>query len=70
MGRPNTVSELAALQLARPGLDAPESVVAAWYARKARVLEHLAAEGSTAAREQARAALERARRLGVAAWSG
>ncbi|PXY35181.1 hypothetical protein BAY59_01235 [Prauserella coralliicola] len=70
MDRPNTVSELGALQLARPALDAPKSVVAAWYTRKAVVLEHLAAEGSTAAREQARAARLRARRLVVAAWPG
>lgn len=43
---PNTVSELQELALARPAVDAAAGVVAAWYERKAVVLEHLAMQGS------------------------
>jgi hypothetical protein len=49
----NTLAELGALHLSRPALDASPVVVAAWYERKATVLDHLADQGTPAAHEQA-----------------
>jgi hypothetical protein len=53
MTGPNTLAELGALHLSRPAVDAPPVVVAAWYERKAAVLDHLAVQGTPAAHEQA-----------------
>jgi hypothetical protein len=52
----STLSELAALNLDRPPVDATESVCAAWHERRATVLDHLAAEGSAVARTAAESA--------------
>jgi hypothetical protein len=45
----STLQELGALHLSRPAVDAPPVVVSAWHERRGTVLDHLAAEGSTAA---------------------
>lgn len=42
----STLCELGRLHWTRPAADAPAVVVAAWYRRKATVLEHLATEGT------------------------
>ncbi len=42
----STLCELGRLHLTRPTADAPAVVVAAWYERKAVLLEHLAREGT------------------------
>jgi hypothetical protein len=47
----NTLAELGALHLSRPAVDAPPVVVAAWYERKATVLEHLADQGTPATQD-------------------
>lgn len=41
----HVLRELGALAAARPGVDAAPEVVAAWYERKAALLEHIAADG-------------------------
>jgi hypothetical protein len=41
MTAPNTLAELGELHLSRPAPNAPAPVVAAWYERKATVLDHL-----------------------------
>jgi hypothetical protein len=58
--------EITEMMLSRPGPHAPPSVVAAWYWRKAELLESLALdEGPEAewAKAQARVAREHARAL-------
>ena len=57
---PNTLAELQHLSLSRPGLDSPTASVAAWYERKAEVLEHLAAQGSPEVAELAATAHDHA----------
>lgn len=52
----STLRELGALHLSRPTATASNTEVAAWYERKATVLEHLAAEGAAQARAMAAAA--------------
>jgi hypothetical protein len=61
----STLAELGELHLSRPGLTAPARVTAAWYERKALVLEHLAAEAGDGERYQtyARVAHAHAREL-------
>ncbi|MFI5558984.1 hypothetical protein ACIA2T_06860 [Amycolatopsis japonica] len=49
----NVLADLGALHLTRPAADAPVASIAAWYERKAAVLEHLAATGAAGAAEQA-----------------
>lgn len=39
----NTLTEMTALSLARPGVDATADQVSAWYEAKGRLHEHLAA---------------------------
>ena len=51
----STLIELAGLNMTRPAFGAPAEVVAAWQARHALVLEHLAAEGSPLAARAAAA---------------
>lgn len=69
MSEPNTLAELCELHRCRPSVEASPVEVAAWYERKARVFEHLAAQGSTTAAMQAEAAHRHAAALveGVAA---
>lgn len=59
----STLREMTHLHLSRPAADAPAAVVAAWYERKAALLEHLAAEGTTGARGWAIEAHQHATRL-------
>lgn len=59
----NVLSELQDLQWSRPAVDASDREVAAWYERKATVLEHLAAEGASAVRGMAAVAHQHAARL-------
>jgi hypothetical protein len=62
----NVLIEMTALDMHRPAPDATPDVVAAWYEAKARLHEHIAAEGGSDAAQQsawAVAAHERARRL-------
>lgn len=67
----STLREMTRLHATRPAVDAPAGVVAAWYERKAVLLEHLAAEGTTGARRLAVEAHQHAARVlagkGVAA---
>ncbi|WP_043848434.1 hypothetical protein [Amycolatopsis keratiniphila] len=63
MAAPNVLAELGALHLTRPAVDAPVASIAAWYERKAVVLDHLAATGSAGAAEQADQAHRHAARL-------
>lgn len=44
----STLVELGELIRSRPGLDASPAVVAAWYAQKAVVLQHIAEESGDA----------------------
>lgn len=59
----STLCEMTRLQLSRPAVDAPAVVVAGWYARKAALLEHLAAEGAAGAWRLAGEAHRHAARL-------
>lgn len=61
----STLQEMTRLHVSRPAVDAPAPVVAAWYERKAALLEHLAAEGTTGARSLAVEAHQHATRLTV-----
>ncbi|WP_340686080.1 hypothetical protein LCL61_06935 [Amycolatopsis coloradensis] len=63
MAARNVLAELGALHLTRPAVDAPVASVAAWYERKAVVLEHLAATGAAGAAEQAEQAHQHAAQL-------
>lgn len=69
MAEPNTLAELQELSLSRLVAERDAAMVAAWYARKAVVLDHLAAQGSRTAAVQAEAARRHAAGLveGVAA---
>ncbi|MQA62371.1 MAG: hypothetical protein GEU86_12925 [Actinophytocola sp.] len=62
-----TLQELGALHLSRPTAKASKTEIAAWYERKATVLEHLAAEGASQARAMAVTAHAHAARLLAAA---
>jgi hypothetical protein len=56
------LQEMTKVMLAVPGADASDAEVAAWYELKARLLEHIAAEGGRGTAEVARqAALARRR---------
>ena len=59
----STLREMTQLHLSRPAVNAPAVVVAAWYERKATLLEHLAAEGTAGARALALEAHRHAARL-------
>ena len=67
----STLGEMTRLHASRPAIDAPAREVAAWYERKAALLEHLAAERTSDARLLAVEAHQHAARLlageGVAA---
>ena len=69
MREPNTLAELGGLHRTRPAAEQDVPAVAAWYERKATVLDHLAMQGSPTAAVQAAAARRHATRLteGVAA---
>jgi hypothetical protein len=57
----STLVEIGDLLRTRPGLDAPRSVVAAWYERKAVVLHHIAdQDGDSEAERCSRVAHARA----------
>lgn len=62
----STLQEMTRLHLSRPESDAPTVVVAAWYERKAVLLEHLAAEDSHARRLAVEAHQHAARLLATA----
>lgn len=60
------LEEITQVMLAQPGAHAPPSVVAAWYERKAELLDHIAEDGGAEAewaKAQARSAREHARVL-------
>jgi len=59
----STLREMTRLHLSRPAADAPVAVVAAWYERKAVLLEHLAAEHAHGAARLAVQAHQHATRL-------
>lgn len=59
----NVLFALNSLHLHRPGADAAPGVVAAWYRRKALVLDEFASQGSAVAGVQARIARDHARTL-------
>lgn len=62
----NTLIEMTTLDLHRPAPDASPETVAAWYEAKARLHEHIAAEGGPDSAQEsawAVAAHEHARRL-------
>lgn len=63
MDEPNTLAELQVLSLSRPAAEQDAAMVAAWYERKAVVLDHLAAQGSRKAAVQAEAARRHAAEL-------
>lgn len=59
----NAMSELQALQWSRPTTTSSDAEVAAWYERKAVVLEHLTAGSTQLARGMAAEARQHALRL-------
>ncbi|MET7990842.1 hypothetical protein ABZU76_08015 [Amycolatopsis sp. NPDC005232] len=59
----NTLSELGALHLTRPGAGAAPGMWAAWHERRALVLDALAAEGSALAADAAAVAHRKAAAL-------
>ncbi|MBJ8348416.1 hypothetical protein [Antrihabitans sp. YC2-6] len=59
----NIMIEMTALSLSRPSPDAPRSVAAAWYERKARLHEQLVQDGTDAEHERVYAAIARAHAL-------
>lgn len=54
----STLREMTRLHLSRPAADAPVAVVAAWYVRKAVLMQHLAAEHTHGADDAARLAVQ------------
>ncbi|HEY4454166.1 MAG TPA: hypothetical protein VGN81_07640 [Pseudonocardiaceae bacterium] len=69
----NTLIEMNTLFFKRPGPDASDDAVAAWYLAKARMHERLAAtNGADSAQQQAYAAscAEHARRLAIRSMTG
>lgn len=67
----STLIEMGAVLRAMPGPDAPVAEVAAWYERKATLLEHLATEtGPSTLDGQRAAALARQAHVRAAALAG